>query len=638
MPLNPPDNEDMVPLQAIVYPTGPALPRKKRSAKSADNAPLTPEQIVELNGRVSVFLSRYPDSIPADWRHFDGVGYVHYSEMDRFGWAYGRCHYTGKYLPKNQMRRTFDGVLACKEYVDSQGWARCDHSEQWGPVSCLVKAFAGKRVLMVSKSLIEEGEYFRCDISTKFYHRSSRIAVKRSMRYHNVAREEVEKTPGVVIRCHNCADHFDYEKVAPSNWGGVRVVVCVWCQAKRDGMNVIRPHNFHEYPAPICKTEERARMVDHGSQRRIRRVEIKQERLFGVEVETELDKKSCIAAGTNRIAVAKSIKEALGDDFVIVKEDGSLSMNGHYSGDVGSLYAGFEVVTAPADISVHREKWPLMESSPHFGVLRAWFTETCGMHVHVSKEALTTLQIGRILMFVNHKRNKRFIARVAGRSENKYCRAFHKERITEGLTYGRGQEGDGVVYVPAEYIMDRSDDARRQAVNITNPKTIEFRIFRGTVNPRHIIRNIEFCDAICTFCSPGSRSFQELYDWRNFVRFCGENRSDYPMFVEWLESGAYQYLPKRNAYGPKDTRGTTPPKMDEDVLPEDQQPADIPNQPCSRRNGLFAHVVHPGLFNLGAIFDHNDPANRGLFIQHDPEQEDDDEEDDDEEEVDGEDA
>jgi hypothetical protein len=91
------------------------------------------------------------------------------------------------------------------------------------------------------------------------------------------------------------------------------------------------------------------------------------------------------------------------------------------------------------------------------------------------------------------------------------------------------------------------NERRRVAVNLSNEKTIEFRIFRGTINPKHILRNIEFCDAICDFCYPASRSFADTINPLKFIEFVEHERiaakvgdsyvsvKKWPLLYAWFE-------------------------------------------------------------------------------------------------------
>jgi len=287
--------------------------------------------------------------------------------------------------------------------------------------------------------------------------------------------------------------------------------MCKPCIDKFECKNIIKAHDCKEYPKPLFNKIVRSRMYNEdGSSFNIFtpsriRIELKitPARLFGAEAEMEFIKNSKMS----RAKHAQAVQKALGKEFVTIKHDGSLSgTTGSQGPGTGGDY-GFEAVTAPCDMPTHRKYWPKIVTAEGYKWLRSWDEPRCGFHVHVTRTALTLLQIGRILMFINHPNNRRFVQKLAGRSEEKYCKYFDKK--------------------PSDSLHPDSGDfneRRRVAVNLQNPATIEFRIFRGTINPKHIIRNLEICDALCDFCHPASRSFNETIDPANFIKFVEHER------------------------------------------------------------------------------------------------------------------
>jgi len=268
---------------------------------------------------------------------------------------------------------------------------------------------------------------------------------------------------------------------------------------------------------------------------------VKNPRLLGVEAEVELWKDGCVKIGVNRFEMALRVKKVLGEDFVSCKEDGTLTLNGKYNGDFafdkegtkdGKKYAGFEIVTCPSDIAVQRERWSRIEGNSLLHnnkgtlLLRAWDTDTCGFHVHVSRDSLTTLQIGRMLRFINSSKNARFIHKIADRGSDVFCRYQDKE-LPDVL------HPDRVISAQEQNDYNRS---RRVALNLANEKTIEFRIFRGTINPNHILRNLCFVMAVCDYCYPASRSFRDMDDYGKFIYFVSKNikNNQYKELAAWL--------------------------------------------------------------------------------------------------------
>ena len=89
------------------------------------------------------------------------------------------------------------------------------------------------------------------------------------------------------------------------------------------------------------------------------------------------------------------------------------------------------------------------------------------------------------------------------------------------------------------------------AVNLANPATIEFRIFRGTINPKHILRNLDFVDACCDYCYPSSRSLTEYCTHFGFIKFIDQNRKRWPYLADWF---AYHKFIKIKDCGEKANR------------------------------------------------------------------------------------
>jgi hypothetical protein len=197
--------------------------------------------------------------------------------------------------------------------------------------------------------------------------------------------------------------------------------------------------------------------------------------------------------------MAELVMDELPRSYAILKEDGSLNN-------------GFEMVTRPDSLAVHSRI--LSDVIPNLpSGLRSWDPGTCGIHIHVSRKPLSQLQQGKMLVFINHPDNKGFVEAVAGRDTSHWASISPKKHAEAKLTRS-----------PQRY----------SAINLS-ANTMEFRIFRGTVKYRHIIRNIEFVDAICDFSLPNWRSIQDAMDYRKFIAFCAENRKFYPIFSEWAE-------------------------------------------------------------------------------------------------------
>lgn len=232
---------------------------------------------------------------------------------------------------------------------------------------------------------------------------------------------------------------------------------------------------------------------------------------FGVELEVECDQN-----------YATEVQNDLGK-FVILKPDGSVPH-------------GFEIVSAPATLDAHKEKWnPFFKKIKHYTAvkkanMRSWHTTTCGMHVHISRRErklnaagrwdgrtftpiLSELQIAKMQQFIHTEANWEFIKKIAGRDPNQYCKWDYKKNFVDGIN---GREG--------------SHQGHRTALNLSNVETVELRIFKGTLKPESFFKNIEFAKALVEFTKPTVTS---LADFRE-PKEGGQEVASYKKFLEWM--------------------------------------------------------------------------------------------------------
>lgn len=213
--------------------------------------------------------------------------------------------------------------------------------------------------------------------------------------------------------------------------------------------------------------------------------------MFGVELEME---PTC-PGGQRRVA------EALGGrtcDRYILKADGSLD-------------CGVELVTIPLTLEGHRDRfgWDrVLEPVQHIAK-SGMGTTNCGMHVHINKAALSSLQIGKMLVFLNSPAMRDPITAIAQRESNSYCERSDK-RITDGSKCSE----------------------RRHDIAFVGGLTVEIRMFRGNLRAERVLKNIEFCHALVTYCRDAS--LQVIERWAEFASWLLIRRSHYPNLVKFL--------------------------------------------------------------------------------------------------------
>ena len=192
----------------------------------------------------------------------------------------------------------------------------------------------------------------------------------------------------------------------------------------------------------------------------------------------------------------------------------------------GSLDSGLEFVSYPADLGYHKNNiaWKeLCERAIHLGY-KSHMCGTCGLHVHVSREALgDTLvkqeeAIARILYFVEAHFNEMF--RFSRRTEaqlNKWARRY-------GLKESPGQVLDHA---------KNSNLGRYTAVNLMNYSTIEFRLFRGTLKYQSFIAALQMVNEICKAAIVMSDDEFRGMSWSDFVLRIDRNEN--PELIDYLK-------------------------------------------------------------------------------------------------------
>lgn len=199
-------------------------------------------------------------------------------------------------------------------------------------------------------------------------------------------------------------------------------------------------------------------------------------RLFGCELE--------VATEEYMSEVAEHTHELVKED-AILKHDGSI--------DTGD-YAGFEIVTRPMTLANQFVFWDKFLDKCDKS-LRSYDVGTCGLHIHVTRKSVSQLTIGKLLVFLNNPEHKSLLLRVAQRYSCDYSQA-KMAKMTD-----------------AKY----RNSARYEFLNLQNDRTIEFRIFRGTLNRQRFMACLEFTSSLITFCEKTSIQNITAVAFREFL-------------------------------------------------------------------------------------------------------------------------
>ncbi len=247
---------------------------------------------------------------------------------------------------------------------------------------------------------------------------------------------------------------------------------------------------------------------------------------LGFELEVE-------ARNESRYAGAEIAQDTLGS-HAYMKDDGSLS-------------DGFEIVTHPHTLEAYQTdfNWEFISKLKRGG-FRSWNTDTCGLHVHVSRTAFGegVTPWGRadrdqlILRKQAHELrfmkliydNQRQVERIAGRSSNHYATFGDKGKLVSKLKYGTQSDG------------------RYSAINTENDATLEVRVFKGSLRKERVLSALEFVTASVEYTrNLKVTSKNQALSWLRFTAYVSENLETYPnLALIMSESFASDSTPYEN--------------------------------------------------------------------------------------------
>lgn len=184
-----------------------------------------------------------------------------------------------------------------------------------------------------------------------------------------------------------------------------------------------------------------------------------------------------------------------------------------------SVPDGFEIVSIPATLAWHRQVWPKALESIRTEV-RSWSHNSCGMHVHFSLNALTPLQAGKLLVFINEAANQDFVWAVAGRRPSQYAE-IRSRRLSDGKLDFRWDHHDAL-----------SVSQRNRG------ETMEMRIFRGNVATNGFLKNLDFVAALVEWSANASIQNLKSSDFIEWMSWPGHQKS-YPYLAGWLAHKGY---------------------------------------------------------------------------------------------------
>lgn len=184
-----------------------------------------------------------------------------------------------------------------------------------------------------------------------------------------------------------------------------------------------------------------------------------------------------------------------------------------------SLRNGFEIVSHPATfnwLKQHKIQWDKVLNLRTQG-FTSLETNTCGMHIHLSKSAFNSCHLYKFMRFIF--RNKSFIRYISQRNSAKELEQWASLKETSNISAKR-----------AKYKGNLSCN-RHIGINLLRDTSIEIRIFKGTLIPDFFWKNIEFCKALYDFTF--NTSLQDSCRLSLFRKFVKNNCKEF-MHLNWF--------------------------------------------------------------------------------------------------------
>lgn len=249
---------------------------------------------------------------------------------------------------------------------------------------------------------------------------------------------------------------------------------------------------------------------------------------MGFELEAEI-------RNTAPADITEQVLNAFGKEYVVLERDGSVP-------------GGLEAKSVPATLKYHRYKaakfFDNMKLKSHLNSFNA--SVSCGIHVHISRNAFTGLHLAKFMKFINMGDNSIFIDRLAQRKDNHFSRFADWKDVKgrKSVTQYANHIGGKLSYMPSD------NRGHYCAVNTANRETIEVRIFKGNLAKLHFYKNIEFVHALWAFtknCSLQDVGYKDFIHW-----LFKENNSDYAELMQWVIASGFNIS---NVNVPKDKKG-----------------------------------------------------------------------------------
>tara|TARA_R110002020_G_scaffold139307_2_gene310133 strand:+ start:3608 stop:4867 length:1260 start_codon:yes stop_codon:yes gene_type:complete len=235
---------------------------------------------------------------------------------------------------------------------------------------------------------------------------------------------------------------------------------------------------------------------------------------YGVELEVEYKGDHYSNKTEHAQTIMDVADDSIASEFLFCMQDGSLE-------------DGFEIGTMPFTERFYKQvlyrKRGFRDILSHLKSMdyRSYNTRNCGMHVHINRQSFSDTHLYKFQRFFYLNPGFiRFISRRRDSRMEQWCQV-----------YGISKRDN----IKAMY---RKHTRKFLAVHLTNKKTVEVRIFRGTLSHKAFCRNMEFVFAVKEFTKLVS-----INEYTPYVTDVTKQRykGDYTDFFIWLKNQDNRY-------------------------------------------------------------------------------------------------
>lgn len=216
------------------------------------------------------------------------------------------------------------------------------------------------------------------------------------------------------------------------------------------------------------------------------------------------------------IECAQSVGNTVDERIIYLKEDGSIDN-------------GFEIVTHPMSFPWIQNNFP-WEVFENLSQLGAYANRSTGLHVHVSRKGFSNpSHVFRWLAFIY--KNKRNIKLLARRDSSRFA-SFSR---LEGPSFKNAAKGGHGHYYDKNGQYVEKYCSRYVAINTTNDKTFELRMFASSLNTQEIKAAVSFAHASVEYTrklSIRDITQNDGWTWPVFTSWINERENKYPELIK----------------------------------------------------------------------------------------------------------